>query len=53
MAHSKPLPAVEQQQPTPLWHWLVLLGAIALAPLTGMSLHRRGSSGWRGAPNSP
>lgn len=45
LARSKPLPEIERP-PRPFWHWLVLVGAIALAIFTAVSLKRRGSSGW-------
>jgi len=45
LARSKPLPVVEQP-PRPFWHWLVILAVVGLAIFTGVSLHRRGSSGW-------
>ena len=30
----------------PMWHYLLILGAIGLAIFTGVSLYKRGASGW-------
>ena len=45
MARSKPLPAAEKP-PTPMWHYALMAGAVALAIFTAVSLARRGSGGW-------
>ena len=42
MARKLAIPRV----PTPMWVYLVWIGFCGLAAFTGVSLHRRGASGW-------
>lgn len=48
MARKLELPAAPSlpAEPTPLWHYAMWAGFVGLAIFTGVSLYRRGSSGW-------